>query len=140
MKKTISIAVLFILLLVGVAFAGATAPMDDPIGVLGGLVDAVRSGQWRLVAALLLSLIMLGMTRMRTKIKWFRGDRGGAVLVMLVSLCGALSTSLLTEAPIDFKMMLGAVGTTFTAVGGYTWIRRLLWPVKQQGIVVESKN
>jgi hypothetical protein len=92
------------------------------------LVQAFRSGDWRLVAAFALIALMVGLRRIREKLPWFQGDRGGAIMVMLLSLAGALSTSLATDAPVDVRMFLSAVAIAWTAVGGYTWLRRLIWP------------
>lgn len=115
------------------ASAPATQPAVAPDAATwpGGpdeLVEAFRSGDWRLVAAFALIALMIGLRRVREFVPQLRGDRGGAILVMLLSLAGALSTSLATDAPVDAKMFLSAVAITWTAVGGYTWIKRLIWP------------
>lgn len=104
---------------------------EDPVGTLGELVAAVRAGQWRAAAALALALLMLALAKARNwgpAQRLFGGDRGGAILVMLLSLAGGLSTALASEAPLDWKLFLGVVTVAFTAVGGYTWIKRLIWP------------
>jgi hypothetical protein len=100
----------------------------DPTGAVSDLVAAVRSGQWRQVAALALALLMLALGKVRGKIKLFDGDRGGAILVGLLALSGAMISALVAQAPFDFKLLLGTLGVAFTAVGGYTWFKRLLWP------------
>jgi hypothetical protein len=110
------------------AEAAPEAAQKDPIGALLSLVEAVRGGQWRLVASLALGLLMFGLAKVRDKVKWFSGDRGGAVLVGVLALAGALSTALASDASIDWRLFLGAAGVMWTAVGGYTWIKRLIWP------------
>ena len=117
------------------AAAPATQPAVAPDAATfpGGpeeLVQAFRAGDWRLVAAFVLIAIMIGLRRIRDKVPWFKGDRGGAIMVMLLSLVGAFSTSLATSAPVDGKMVLSAVAIAWTAVGGYTWLKRLIWPDK----------
>lgn len=97
-------------------------------------VQALRSGDWRLVAAFALVAIMIGLRRIRDKVPWLQGDRGGAIAVMLLSLAGAFTTSLSTDAPVDFKMVLGAVAIAWTAVGGYTWVKRLIWPADKPAV------
>lgn len=117
----------------------ATAPaqpavVPDTATFPGGpdeLVQALRSGDWRLVAAFALIGIMIGLRRVRDKVPWFKGDRGGAIMIMLLSLAGAFSTSLATSAPVDAKMVLSAVAIAWTAVGGYTWLKRLIWPAPE---------
>ena len=100
----------------------------DPLAVGLELVDAVRKGNWRLAIALGLALLMVLGAKARDKVKWFRGDRGGALLVMGLSLAGALATALASDAALDWKLFLGAAGVAWTAVGGYTWFKRLVWP------------
>lgn len=120
---------------VGVVDAGPAAsaepepePSGDFVETLFQIVNDARAGNWRLVAAGVLALLMLALGKLRDKIKWFRGDRGGAVLVMLLSLSGALSTALFSSAELDLRLFLGAAGIAWTAVGGYTWLKKLLWP------------
>ncbi len=91
-------------------------------------VTAFRSGDWRLVAAFALIALMIGLRRIRDHVPWFKGDRGGAIMVMALSMAGAFSTSLATGAPVDLKMALSAAAIAWTAVGGYTWLKKLVWP------------
>lgn len=100
----------------------------DPVGSIQKFVEAVRAGNWKLVGSLALALIMLVLSKVRDKITWFSGDRGGAILVMILGLAGGFSAALGADAPIDWKLALGIVGATWTAVGGYTWAKRLIWP------------
>ncbi len=97
------------------------------------LVMALREGDARLIAAAALSLLMAAAATARDKIAWLRGDRGGAVLVMVLSFLGGLVTSLGSGAPVDFKMFLTALEIGLAAVGGYTWVRRLIWPKDSGG-------
>lgn len=106
---------------------------QDPVGSAGELVGAIRSGQWRLVAALLLGFLMFALSKARDNTSWFRGDRGGAILVGILAVGGALSTSLLSSGPIDWRLFVGSLGVMWTAVGGYTWAKRLIWPQDKGG-------
>jgi hypothetical protein len=111
--------------------AQPAAPPDiesDPFGSIEKFVDAVKTGNWKMVGALALALIMLILAKVRDKVAFFRGDRGGAILAMLLGLAGGLSAALAANAPIDWKLLLGIVSMTWTAVGGYSWIKRLVWP------------
>jgi hypothetical protein len=113
---------------------GATdtpAPPDiegDPIGSIEAFVDAVKAGNWKMVGSLALALIMLVLGRVRDKVKWFAGDRGGAVLVMVLGLLGGFSAALAAGADLDWRLALGVVGVVWTGVGGVTWLKRLIWP------------
>lgn len=100
----------------------------DVSDVLPKIVDAATSGNWRLVAALALVIAMAVLGKLRSKIPFLAGDRGGAILVMVLALGGGLSTALMSDVPINANLFLGVVGTAFTAVGGFTWVKRLLKP------------
>ena len=101
---------------------------EDPAKVIGEIVQNIKDGKWRPVAAAVLALLMLGLGRFRKKLKIFDGDRGGAVLVMVLSLGGALATTLASDAKFDLNLVLAMVVTAWTAVGGYTWFKRIIWP------------
>lgn len=112
--------------------ADVTLPEGDPFEVLGKIVEAAGSGNWRLVAAFALVLVMMVVGKFRDRLAIFRGDRGGALLVMVLALGGAVSTALMTDKPLDVSLFLGAVGTAFTAVGGFQWVKRLMKPVDKK--------
>lgn len=101
---------------------------DDPLGTVASLVKAVRSGDWRMVAALALALVMLVLGKVRGKVKWFRGDRGGVVLVFFLATAGMLSTTLAAGMDVDLKMGTTALSAGLMAIGGYVGIKKLLWP------------
>lgn len=109
-----------------------TPVADDPAGAVERFITAVREGNIRIAVGLGLSLLMIVLARIRKKVPWFSGDRGGAILVMLLSLLGAFGTALLSDATLDYKLILGAIGVAWTAVGGYTWVKRLIWPPDQK--------
>lgn len=132
MKKKALFTFLFVCLMFGVAYAQGVDFESDPFGSLSAFVAAIKLGNWKLVAGIALAGVMMVLSKVRDKIKWFKGDRGGAVLVMVLSLAGALSTGLMAGAAFDLKMVLGAIGVAWTAVGGYTWLKRLIWPQDQE--------
>lgn len=101
---------------------------DDPGGVVVELIDAIKGGKWRMVAALVLALLMLGLGKIRGKIKWFSGSRGGRVLVMMLAMLGAVSAALATDAKIDWRLFVGAAGVAWMAAGGWDWFKGLIWP------------
>jgi len=111
-----------------------TTPAEaDPVDSVRDVVAGARSGNWRMVVGAALALLMLGLKTARDKTKWFSGDRGGAILVLSLSLCGALGTSLATGLPVDLRMLVGVFGVAFTAAGGYSVIKSLFWPAKRAG-------
>jgi hypothetical protein len=146
MRATLSIltilAVLSGGLLLGSAFAadggpavtagGPTSPVvsaeADPLGTVGEIVKAARGGQWRLVAALALGLAMFGLGKVRGRVKWFAGDRGGAVLVLLLALGGGFASALATSAPLDWRLVSGALSIGLTAAGGFNVLKKIAFP------------
>lgn len=111
--------------------AEATAPdlEGDPVGALTSFIDAIKARNWAMVASLVLALAMLVLVKVRDKIKWFKGDRGGALLVMLLGLLGGFSTALAAPgATIDWRLVVGVVMAVWTAVGGVQWSKRVIWP------------
>ena len=129
LKNFVKSAAVAVILLGFAGIAWAESSIEaQPVDALMQLVTAAKEGNWRLVAALGLGLSMLVFNKVRPRIKWLKGDRGGAVSVMAMSLAGAFSTALLTDAEMDLKLVVGAVGVAWTAAGGYTWMKRLLWP------------
>jgi hypothetical protein len=115
-------------MLVRLSVKGDIVQEIDPLSAIEQIVEAARGGRWLLVAAGALILVMFGLRKARDHFKWFKGDRGGALLVILLSLAGALSTALATSASVDWKLFVGALAVAFTASGGYNNIRRIIWP------------
>ena len=116
-----AIALFFVLTPLLVAATGSTDPLAD-------LVDAARSGDGRVIAAALLVLTMTALRDFRGGVKWFSGDRGGVLFLFLMSLLGAVSTSLAAAAPIDLTMVASALQISVLAAGGYTAVKRLVAP------------
>lgn len=114
-----------------VAEAGPVTLPDvgsDPVGFLERFVKAVKEGNWKTVGALVLVVLMLVLAKVRDKVAWFKGDRGGAVLVAILGLASGFATALISGAPITWQLVAGIIGMTWTAVGGYTWVKRIVWP------------
>jgi hypothetical protein len=98
------------------------------IGVAGELLGAIRAGDWRYVAALLLILTMYAARRLRVRLKIFDGPRGGAILIGLLGTGTAVTMTLLASGPFDWRLLLAGLGLTWTSVGGYQWARDIFWP------------
>jgi hypothetical protein len=101
---------------------------EAPIEAAGELVSAVRTGNWRKTVAFALSLLMLGVGRFRGKFKFLKGDRAGVVILFTMSAAGALSTSLLGNAPIDYRMFMAALEIGLYAMGGFLGVKKFFWP------------
>jgi ABC-type transport system substrate-binding protein len=110
--------------------AGSAAA--DPSSTAKQVVRDVRGGNWRLAAAGVLLLLMTAGVRWGGKL-FGKSDRGKAIAVMVLSLLAALGTSLGTSMPLDYKLISGAVGVAWLAVGGRQWLSRFLWPRDSSG-------
>lgn len=102
--------------------------VTDPVSLTTDIVNDVRAGDWRHAVAGLLALIMFILGKFREDLPLFSGDRGGAILVGLLGFGGGISTWLLSDAALDWRLFLGSQFVVFSAVGGVTWLKRLFWP------------
>lgn len=100
---------------------------SDPIGFATQVIEAIRGGGWRILAASILAAIMVLGIRFNVRV-FGTTDRGKSVAVMVLSLLGAGSAALADVAELSFGLALGAVTIAWTAVGGRQWISRFLWP------------
>lgn len=111
----------------------------DPFGSIEMLVNAFKAGNWKMAGAIVLALLMFVLAKSRSKVKWFKGDRGGAILVMALGLAGGFSAALAADGvSIDWRVALGIVGTVWMAVGGVSWCKRIIWPKDDLVEVVED--
>ncbi|NVJ26873.1 hypothetical protein HUW62_37210 [Myxococcus sp. AM011] len=91
-------------------------------------LDAVTGQNYALVASLVVVLLVYLLRRFGGSfIPFFNTDRGGALLVLGVSLAGAVANALAAGAPFSLSLMLTAVKVALTAAGGFTLIKRLLF-------------
>ena len=102
--------------------------LDNPFETLVTFVQLIKEGNWRLVAAFVLMIVMFGLNKARNKVRFFKGDRGGAVLLLVLALAGSVSAALFSSAALDPSLIVGAVSVAFTSAGGYTLIKRIIWP------------
>jgi len=99
-----------------------------PVDTLRSIVQDARAGRWRYAASGALVLLMLALARIRDKTGIFAGDRGGAILVGVLGLFGGLVSALASSEPIDVWLFIGAMFVTWSAIGGWTWFKRVLKP------------
>lgn len=99
----------------------------DPVGVAQETVQAVKSGNWKLVVATALGAIMVLGIRFGGRL-FPKTQRGKAAYLMTLALAGTLSTALSTGAAITLNLFVGALSVAWLAVGAREWIATLLWP------------
>lgn len=111
--------------------ASDATPAAPGLDTVPEVVSAARAGKWLLAIGLALSLLVAALkwVAKQSGFTWFHTDRGGAVLVGLISLLGALSTAWVGPgAKLDGATFAAALAVTWTACGGYTWVKRIVWP------------
>ncbi len=112
----------------------AEAAEKDPVGTVTEMVNDIRAGNWRDAVVGALALLMFLLVRVRDKIKLFKGDRGGAILVMAFALVGSLSVALASEVPLDWRLFLGAATAAWTAAGAVKWFKQIIRPKDWQPV------
>lgn len=111
------------------AFADTTAPAveltdDTDVPAIAGLVlAAVTTSNWAAVAALAVVLLVWAARRFGGNLwPWLLTPRGGASLVLLWSIAGAIATALIAGQPLSLGLVLSALTTGAVATG----IRKLV--------------
>lgn len=99
----------------------------DPVGTAAKVYAAIKGGQWRLLAALLLAGIMVLGIKFDVRVFGVT-DRGKAIAVMTLAMLGTLSAVLAGVLPMSGQLFIGAGTVALTAVGGRKWIASVLWP------------
>lgn len=107
----------------------AAAAQADPAGAAGEVLKDLVHRDWRQAASGAVFLMMGLLARLRPRLPWFKGDRGGALLLLLVSLLGGLGTALAAQASVlSGWFLLGSLWTAVGAAGLHAITTRLLWP------------
>jgi surface polysaccharide O-acyltransferase-like enzyme len=114
------------------AAALATGATTSPEDAITSVVTNVRGGNWKLAVAAILSLLMTVLAKARNLVPFFKGDRGGSILVMVLALMGSFATALGTGSKVDLNLALAAIGVAFTAVGGWTWVNQMVRPADKK--------
>lgn len=128
----LSLAVLALVSFTATAFAaGAASPEDGSLLELAKPVyEAVMGHQWWLAASLALVFLCAAAKKYAPgKLGDFlRTDHGGALLVLLMSFGGAVSTGLLAAGTGAMTLALAwaALKIALGAAGGYSLIRKLI--------------
>jgi hypothetical protein len=104
-------------------------PDDDPVGYARQLFDAVQSGQGTIIVAMILiGLVYVARRWGGSLVPWLQTDRGGVALAGGLALVGGLANAILAGATVDLDLALTVLEVALLAMGGWTGVRRLLWP------------
>lgn len=109
-----------------------TPPVPDPSTDAGGwaskLYDNVHGGHWAIAAGLLLIGIVALLRWVGRGVKWFHTDRGAVLLTLLVSFLGSVGMTLAKGGGVGLQTFVAAITLAWTASGGLSHIKRLIWP------------
>lgn len=107
--------------------AGTVAATDQAVygGPLTEWNDWVRTSPLgQMITGAFVSMLMLGITKVRGEIT----DRSGALGVAGLALFGGVSSSVVGGTPLDPKLVEATLAVLLTAVGGYTFVKKLAFP------------
>lgn len=109
-----------------------TSP-SDPGDLLPSMLNAAKSGQWRLLAGLLLGVLVWATRKWGARlVPWLGTDRGGAVLVLVLGLLGGVATTLAGDQPLSWSLLVDSLSMAFGAAGGYAVTKKLVAPSDQE--------
>ena len=109
-------------------------PTDDLAKLAVMAIDAIRSGNWWLLASLALSVVLacvrkfgpgLLASKWPAGAAWIKSDVGGAVLVLGLGMVGGVTTALVGGAPIGAALLLDAVKVSLGSAGGFVVVKKL---------------
>lgn len=101
-------------------------------------LEAATSKNWALLLSLALVAVVWGLRKVG-KPTFIKTDAGGAVSVLLMSGLGAVVTALVAGQPFTWPLVLSALQVGFTAAGGYSVLKKLLWPLLVKWLKLEKK-
>jgi hypothetical protein len=115
-----------------IVLANTAAPLpspDDAPAILNQILDAIGSGNWRLVAALIVVGLVWLMRRFATKIHpWFGTDRGGVAVALLGGLLAVAAGELAAGRHFTIQTVANGISLAVAAAGGWVMVRRLVSP------------
>ena len=94
-------------------------------------IAAVKTSNWRHLAAVVLIGLTLLIKKLGSKIKFLKfldTDRGGAALVVFNGVAGTLAALLLSDAAITTQALVDGVTLGLESAGGFTVVKRIIWP------------
>ena len=100
---------------------------QDPGGFFEVAYNGIVSGKWLVVAAAaLLVVVWFVRTFLGNLVPWFRTDKGGVVIALILGVLGAVANALAAGHGVDAKLISLGFAAGFAAMGGWTGIRKLL--------------
>ena len=113
------------------AFAQVVDPNADLNGFLAQVLDAVKGGNWRLVAVLAAIGAIYALRRFGTKIPGKVGvflatSRGGTILAVVFSLLVGLGSAFLAGQSFSLALLVDVLMFALTAIGGWVGVRRIM--------------
>ena len=111
----------------GSAVIAPTPPSpDNAEAFIQTVFDAVMNKNWMWAGALALIAAVWFIRKFGAKKIPFLGtDHGGAVLVMVTSILGAVATTLGAGKSINVGVLRQAVMIGFMGAGGWTWVKKM---------------
>lgn len=106
----------------GTAVAADTTTYGGPVTDWNEWVRTSPLGQ--ILTGAFVSVLMLGITKVRGEIT----DRGGALGVAGLALFGGVSSAVVGGQPLDPKLVEVTFAVLLSAIGGYTFIKKLGFP------------
>ena len=126
----ISTAVFLHLAFIFTAYAQVVDPSTmDPSALVQLFFAKVQTGDWKAAIALVVVAAVWAMRRWGGK-KWpaLKTDRWGAVLTLASGVAGGIAWALNKGGAVDARVLYDGITVGLTAAGGYTVVKRILWP------------
>jgi uncharacterized protein GlcG (DUF336 family) len=115
------------------ALAQGTVPDPSDGGAfIQAILDAIASGQWKVVAILIAVAVVYALRQVATRLPgavglFFQSARGGALTALLGGVVTAVAGLVVGGGPITVGVFINGVVLGIMAAGGWTIIRRLIW-------------
>lgn len=144
MRLTLVFAIAFTLLITAFAWAGDAGPVldagvsidagnvvtalpspDTPSDFIANVVDSVKGGNWRALAALGIVVLVWATRKFGAKYWDFLGtDKGGAALVLFAGILSQIAVVIFGHDPLSVKTIINGVVLGFTAAGGWVVVKK----------------
>ena len=114
-----------------IVWAQVADPNTDFNAFIVQVFEAVKGGNWRLVAVLAAIGAIYGLRKLGTKIPGpvgvFLGtSRGGAILAVVFSVLIGVGTAILGGQTLNIAALVDIIMFALTAIGGWVGVRRIL--------------
>ncbi len=100
---------------------------EDISSLFTALGEAVKSGNWRYLAAILVcGGVFWGGKLLAKKFPFFASSKGKATLTLVLAVFGGVATAMASGAVPGFSDLTAAVGIALTAAGGWSLAKPFL--------------